>query len=77
MRRIEPGTKVRLTGKFLANTGQTRGGEGASKWQVLPCQCRPCVAGDWIAIDEPREVYPDEIAPQFRHLARGNVEICK
>jgi hypothetical protein len=31
-----PGTRVRLTGIYLKNTGQQRGGEGSSIWTVLP-----------------------------------------
>lgn len=30
-----PGTRVKLTGIFLKNTGQQRGGEGSKVWTVL------------------------------------------
>ncbi len=30
-----PGVRVRLTGKFLANTGQRTGGEGRKVWEIL------------------------------------------
>jgi len=36
MKTIPPvGTKVRLTGKFLRNTGQIAGGEGGARWLTV------------------------------------------
>jgi hypothetical protein len=34
-KQIEVGDRVRLTSKFLKNTGQQRGSEGVSRWTVL------------------------------------------
>ncbi len=78
-KRLEVGTKIRYTGKFLANTGQYAGGSGLSKWIVQACECGPCQRGDWVATNEHRELYPDEdqSVPQWQHVARGNVETCK
>jgi len=47
------GTKVRLTGKFLAQTGQQRGSEGMGRWTVVDCvsglRSIPKVAGSPVA----------------------------
>lgn len=56
------GTKVRLTGKFLAQTGQQRGSEGMGRWTVIECKqglrpadnrIAPRKAGDWTSTDGP------------------------
>lgn len=39
---FKPGDKVKLTGKFLRNTGQFAGGEGQSVWTVRGCDCAEC-----------------------------------
>lgn len=73
------GTKVRLTGKFLRNTGQTRGGEGTSTWVTVESpEYKP---GDpaqhkhggfhLIAVNEPHECQRDpsgyeDVAPEER-----------
>ena len=47
------GTVVRLTGKFLAQTGQQKGPEGMGRWKVVACtsglRSIPKVAGSPIA----------------------------
>ena len=52
-----PGTRVRLTGTFLRSTGQLAGGEGASKWTIVACDCALCAdrTPGWrfVAVDEP------------------------
>ena len=35
----EPGTRVRLTGRFLKSTGQQAGDEGSKVWTVRACKC--------------------------------------
>lgn len=59
------GTVVRLTGKFLAQTGQQRGTEGTSRWTVVDCTsgaidkyeagspCGLCRGGQHVATNEP------------------------
>jgi len=57
---MSPGTKVRLTGKFLKNTGQQRGDEGVREFTVVECGCASCkLAGDGgtVAVDERRGTY--------------------
>lgn len=77
MKRLEPGQTIRLTGKFLASTGQTRGGESMAKWTVLACSCGLCAGGRMVCTNEPRELYEDEdpTVLQYRHIARANVEV--
>jgi hypothetical protein len=52
-----PGTRVRLTGIFLKNTGQQRGGEGSSIWTVIPDSESgfpgPQLGGDFVTVNEP------------------------
>lgn len=79
------GTRVRMTGRFLASTGQQTGSEGLSRWTVLDCSCRMCAAGTHVATDEPHpaaldrrgyEDVPDaERLAMKRHIAIGNLEI--
>ncbi len=83
--RIPPaGTKVRLTGIFLKNTGQIAGGEGQSKWLIVACSCSLCKQGDFVAVNEPHLCQKDprgyedlapEDRPKWRHFAAGNLEI--
>ena len=88
--RPTPGTRVRLTGIFLKNTGQHAGSEGLSHWLVVECACRAC--GDWsgpnahplVALNEPHgcqvdpsgyeDLKPEE-RPRWRHIAAWNLEI--
>jgi len=75
------GTPVRLTGKFLKNTGQQRGSEGASRWKVIgPVPGMP----EHVYVNEPHsEEYrkmmwgdlPEEERPKWRAIALGNLEI--
>jgi len=53
MRKLQPGDKVKLTGKFLRNTGQMTGGEGLSRWIVQACSCGLCKDGRFVAVNEP------------------------
>ena len=77
--RPAPGTRVRLTGYFLKNTGQQAGGEGQSVWQIAPCECRSC--DDWegpncmplVAVNEVVARSGEE--PRWRHIAAYNLEV--
>ena len=60
----EPGARVRLTGKFLRNTGQQIGAEGLSTWTVQACDCELCALGTYIASDQ-----QSEGAPRHFHIA--------
>jgi len=83
----EPGTKVRLTGVFLRNTGQMTGDEGRKRWTVQSCECGLCKCGKpgFVAVDEPHQaaldpkgyedVPPEKRAKMLRHVACGNLEI--
>ncbi len=70
---IVVGDKIKLTGKFLASTGQRTGPEGLSTWIVVACECGLCKTGDFVATNEPAQLYPDETLPRQRHFHRGNV----
>lgn len=83
-----PGTRVRLTGIFLRNTGQIAGGEGQSRWNIVECHCGLCtVRGDgfaFVAVDEPHEAQSDpkgyedllpEDRPKWRHINVANLEV--
>lgn len=72
------GTKVRLTGIFLKNTGQQRGGEGASVWTVVGNE------GNFVLVNEPHsEEYrkqmwgdlPEAERPKWRAINRSNLQI--
>ena len=80
-----PGTTVRLTGIFLKNTGQHRGGEGASRWKVLPWSESgfPGPASDsFVVVNEPQDpsYYSDITSTRsdgqfMRLINKGNLEI--
>lgn len=70
MRTFNPGDTVRMTGEFLRNTGQVAGGEGQSRWTVVPCDCGLCKTGRFIATNEPSFDQPD----RPRHINTGNLE---
>lgn len=53
-RDFQPGTRVRLSGKFLRSTGQMAGGEGRKVWTVLAVTKLPGGA-PLLTLDEPRE----------------------
>ncbi len=67
--RMKPGTKVRLSGVFLRNTGQMTGGEGLSKWTVVECDCSLCASGRFVAVDEPGGA----TLSGHRHFAEANL----
>ncbi len=83
--RIPPfGSKVRLTGIFLRNTGQIAGGEGQSRWLTVECPCRLCEKGDFVAVNEPHLCQEDprgfediapEDRPKWRHINAANLEV--
>ena len=56
---IKVGDKVKLTGKFLRNTGQFTGSEGLSQWIVQACPCSLCEDGRYVAVNEPSASDPD------------------
>lgn len=72
--KIQPGHRVRLTGAFLRNTGQTVGGEGLSRWTVVSCPCSLCKSGRFVAVDEPMQGDPDQTP---RHFYTDNLERCR
>jgi hypothetical protein len=87
-KRFNVGDKVRLTGKHLKSTGQTRGRAGLDKWIVQACECVQCAGGQWIRTNQKSSYFtpeayadvigtPDYEAVQWRHIAVGNLEKCK
>lgn len=81
-----PGTKVRLTARFLACTGQQKGSEGLGRWLVEAHDCGMCRAGSHVAVNEPAfgaddpngmyaDLSADERKKLRRHFAIGNLEI--
>jgi hypothetical protein len=82
-----PGTKVRLTGKFLKSTGQQRGGEGASRWTVLPWSesgfpPSPYSESNFVVVNESQDgaMYSDITSTRsdgkfMRLINKGNLEI--
>lgn len=84
-KRFQVGDRVRLTGAFLRNTGQTAGGEGQARWTVQACKCSLCADGRFILTDQPRQddgmFTAEEIARephlQFRHVNASNAERCR
>lgn len=78
-----PGDRVRLTGYFLAATGQRVGSEGSKVWTVLACECGLCGGGRHCAVNEPHlcqedptgyEDIPTEQRPKWRHVALANLQ---
>ena len=72
-----PGARVRLTGIYLKNTGQQRGGEGASVWTVLGSSGR-----DFVVVNEPADTSyftPAEMAAdpslKWRRINKANLQI--
>lgn len=77
-----PGTRVKLSGKFLRNTGQALGDEGQRRWVVQECPCRGCKSGRLVATDQEGSVEcytPAELQEhpylRQRHIARSNLVI--
>lgn len=87
---MTPGTKVRFTGRFLRNTGQFAGGEGARTWTIVECACALCeVVGYadlyYVAVDQPHiaqidptgyEDVPSAERPKWRHINAANLEVA-
>lgn len=77
LRAMSPGTKVRLSGKFLRSTGQIAGSEGSKIWTVLH------VVGSFVVVDEPRACLEDytkaELAAdpwlKWRCIAEANLTV--
>lgn len=76
MSNIKVGDRVRLTGKFLRNTGQTKGPEGKRRWLVT------AIDGDWAVTDEKADVRwftEDELQEdpslKWRRIALANLEV--
>jgi hypothetical protein len=68
---LKPGTRIKLTSKFLRSTGQQTGPEGLSRWTVQPCDCSLCRRGGHVATDE-AGLYGGP-----RHLAISNIQKVK
>lgn len=70
------GARVRLTGKFLKNTGQHRGTEGTKVWTVLGH------SGPFVIVNEEADISyftPAELAAdpslKWRRINRANLQI--
>lgn len=50
---IQPGTKIRMSAKFLRSTGQLAGGEGRKTWTVLHVYRARGEAYPMLLVDEP------------------------
>lgn len=80
---VQPGDRVRLTGYFLAATGQRAGGEGHKTWTVLACDCALCRGSRFCKVDERysertrAETWgdlPEAERPTHRHVNLCNLE---
>lgn len=65
--KFKVGDCVRLSGKFLRNTGQVTGGEGEKVWTAVLCIC-PLCARDFVAVDE-LDIYGESL----RHINTANL----
>lgn len=85
--KFNPGDKVRLTGKYLRNTGQYKGSEGMARWIVQACKaatpCRMCAGGVYILTNEPADtagLTAEDLvqAPcaRWRRINAANLEKC-
>lgn len=63
------GERVRLTAKFLRNTGQYSGREPLSVWTIQACECELCSTGRFVATDQ---IDPED--GTRRHINVGNLE---
>lgn len=78
-----PGTRVRYSGKWLANTGQRGGSAGAERFTVRACDCDQCVKHNWVCVDRSNPALAlysrDELIvhPElwYLHIARVNLSI--
>jgi len=52
MKPFKTGERVRLTAKFLRNTGQFTGPEPLSVWTIQACKCELCKTGRFVATDQ-------------------------
>ena len=66
------GSRVRLTGDFLRNTGQIAGADTQSVWVIVACDCGLCESGDFVATNEPSYFSTSK----SRHINKGNLEKC-
>lgn len=64
---------MRLTSKFLRNTGQIAGDEPSTIWNVVSCDCGLCSRGEFYAVDQPSYSDPD----RPRHILRANLEVVR
>ena len=74
------GDRVKLSGRYLVNTGQRKGGEGCKTWTVQACGCELCAGRGHVAVDEPIAgawFTADELAAcpglAWRHVAAANL----
>ncbi len=74
------GERVKLTGKFLACTGQQKGDEGRKVWTVQACACSLCSSGRFVQVNEEgvTSLYTaEELVAQpslrWRHIAIANL----
>ena len=83
---IVPGVKVRLSGKFLASTGQRTGVAGLDRWTVQACDCDQCTKRDRVNVGERlageylASMYtPEEVAAEpalaWRHIAKAALSV--
>ncbi len=78
-RDFQPGTRVRLSGKFLRSTGQIAGGEGSKVWVVMDAPCSERL----VAVNEerscPEDFTPEEYAAdpslKWRRIAKANLTV--
>lgn len=81
-----PGTRVQLTAYFLRATGQVKGGDGASKWKIVACDCGMCHPRsgrpqEFVAVDErPYDIDQWDAAEKaerspWRHFAMANLQV--
>lgn len=76
------GTRVRLTRKYLRNTGQQFTGEGRNRWTVVKCDvgvpgpCSLCRVGQHVAVDQQVSMYDGTSATMARHIAVAHLEVC-
>lgn len=83
--KMVPGTTVKLSGKFLKNTGQHLGHAGLDRWVVQECPCSGCKNGQLVATNEEKsadalsmftkEELRDMPYLKMRHIARANLVI--
>jgi hypothetical protein len=82
-KRIAPGSRVKLSGKFLKSTGLGRYA-GLSFWTVQECTCDLCTSGRFVCTNEKLDAAyvasmwtPAELAAQpslaLRHFNSGNL----